>query len=304
LILRLAAALLLLQAAPSAAQPAWPEDCKLHRIASFPMTLRAGHVLVPVTVNDKTENFIVDTGGYATSITENAAAGLGLTPRRTAHHVGRDLGGNFADSVVTVSTFGLGSMQAHEFDLIVMAANNNEDGLLAPDLLRNFDVEFDFAAGTLNLFRPHPCNDRAVYWTRQYISLPVTTAQQLHVRVPVTLDGQDIRAILDTGAPMSVISMESAGHLFGLDGTNPSVTATGAMRGASGGVVATFAYPFKALTMAGVNVANPRILIGEGGNFLAGNEASLLLGMDVLRKLHLHFAYHESKLYVSAADAH
>jgi predicted aspartyl protease len=286
------------------AQTSWPQDCKLHRIASFPMTVKGGHVLVPVSVNGQEKMFVVDTGGYATSITQNAAATLNLPARRTHSHVGRDIGGKYEDSYVIASTFELGHMQAKDFDLLVMSASDTADGLLAPDLLRNFDVEFDFEAMTLNLFRPHPCQDRAVYWTDKYIALPITAAQVVHVRVPVTLEGKDMRAILDTGAPVSTMSLLSAGHFFGVSMTSPGLTPDGAMRGVSGGQVPTYAYPFKTLAMGGVAVANPRILLTDSDNFLGTNDASLLLGLDIMRHLHMYFAYHESMLYLSAADAH
>jgi hypothetical protein len=56
--------------------------------------------------------------------------------------------------------------------------------------------------------------------------------------------------------------------------------------------------------MGGVTVTNPRIRLTEGGNFLSGDSATLLLGMDVLSRLHLYIAYHEEKLYITGADAH
>jgi predicted aspartyl protease len=293
-----------LLASHARAQTAWPEDCKLHRIASFPMTVKGGHILVPVSVNGQQKMFIVDTGGYATSITQNAAAALDLPARRTHSHMGRDIGGKYEDSYVIASTFELGRMQAKDFDLLVMNANDMADGLLAPDLLRNFDVEFDFEAMTLNLFRPHSCQDRAVYWTDKYIALPITAAQVVHVRVPVTLEGKDMRAILDTGAPFSTMSLLSAGHFFDISRASPGIAPVGAIRGVSGGQLATYAYPFKTLTMGGVAVANPRILLTDSDNFLGSNDASLLLGLDIMRRLHMYFAYHESMLYISVADAH
>ena len=75
------------------------------------------------------------------------------------------------------------------------------DGTLAPDLLRNFDVEFDFASHTMNLFRPHSCDGKAAYWTGQYIAIPMEITPAGHTRVDVTLDGETRRRILvDTPA--------------------------------------------------------------------------------------------------------
>ena len=186
---------------------------------------------------------------------------------------------------------------------MVSEQSEGEDGILAPDLLRNFDVEMDFAGMTLTLFRHHPCSDWAVYWTKAFVALPVTITSDGHLRVPVTLDGQDTRAILDTGAPVSLLSFERAGHLFGLDEKSPGVQPIGSITGASGGKADVYGYAFKSLAMGGINVANPRILLTKGDNFIDSDNASVLLGMDVLSRLHLYIAYEAATLYVSDAAA-
>jgi len=56
--------------------------------------------------------------------------------------------------------------------------------------------------------------------------------------------------------------------------------------------------------MGGVTVTNPRIMLTEGRNFLSSNDATILLGMDMLPRLHLYIAYREQKLYVTDAQAH
>ncbi len=185
-----------------------------------------------------------------------------------------------------------------------MAPMAEAGGLIAPDILRSYDAEFDFGSGNFNLFRYHPCSDHAVYWAGSYAALPFTLTHDGHVRILVALDGKDIYAVIDTGAPRSVLSMQAAGHLFDLNAASPNVTGAGALRGAAGGTVQAYAYPFRALMMGGVTVTNPRIRLTEGGNFLSGDSATLLLGMDVLSRLHRYIAYHEEKLYITGADAH
>jgi predicted aspartyl protease len=285
------------------ADEAWPHDCRLSPVARFPMTEHHGHVMIPVTVNGKTLNFIVDTGGYATSIGENAADALGM--HKHGVHLNRieDVGGKDASDYVVADTFQIGHELAKDFQLVVSAPAEGEDGILAPDLLRNFDVELDFGGMTLTLFRHHPCSDWVVYWTKAFVALPITVTQDGHMRVPVTLDGKDTRAILDTGAPVSVLSFDRAEDLFGLDEKSPGVVRAGSVVGGAGGKADAYSYAFKSLAMGGVIVANPRILLTKGDNFLDTDNASVLLGMDVLSRLHLYIAYEEGTLYVSDAAA-
>lgn len=177
------------------------------------------------------------------------------------------------------------------------------DGLIAPDILRNYDAEFDFGGKELSLFKYHPCADHAVYWTGSYAVVPFGVTKDGHMRVPATLDGNNSYAIIDTGAGISVLSMQSAEHMFSISTDSPHVEAARQLTGASGSQLKAYTYPFKTLTMGGVTVTNPQIELTEGRNFLGSNFASLLLGMDVLSRLHLYIAYREQKLYIADAQA-
>jgi predicted aspartyl protease len=286
------------------AQGAWPEDCKLVRMAQLPMTFKNSHISVPASVNGKDLALAVDTGGYASSLTKAATDNLGLVRHRMNSVLIRDMGGKVADEYVRVDNFRIGNLQRGGVDLLVMESFAGFDGFVAPDILRNYDAEFDFGGAEFNLFKPHACADHAVYWTGSYAAIPFNITQDGHMRVPVTLDGRDTYAIIDTGAGISALSIQSAGRLFDLDPASPDVKKVGKLIGPSGGEAAAYAYPFKTLTMGGVTVTNPQIMLTEGRNFLSSNDATILLGMDMLPRLHLYIAYREQKLYVTDAEAH
>jgi len=56
------------------------------------------------------------------------------------------------------------------------------------------------------------------------------------------------------------------------------------------------------MTLQGVTVNNPKIVLvpRESSKF---SDMRALLGITVLRQLHLFIAYHERMIYVTAADA-
>jgi predicted aspartyl protease len=306
---------------PSAAsaQGAWPEGCKLVRMAELPITLQGGHAMIPVQVNGKEVLMVVDTGQPITSLSKAAITDLGLVTHLQNSRLMMDIGGRIADEYVRVSDFRLDHLERGGVYFGVMEYMPEAGGLLGPDVLRNYDVDLDFGQGRFSLYRHHPCADRAVYWTANYAVLPFSSIDRGRVveggankegvlnagriRVPVTLDGQETYAVIDTGAPTSVISIVEAEHLFGLTAASPDVKAAGHLSGGAGGEVIAYSYPFKTLVMGGVTVSNPQIRISESRNFLLGNYASMLLGMDVLQKLHLYIAYDEGKLYMTSADA-
>ena len=66
-------------------------------------------------------------------------------------------------------------------------------------------------------------------------------------------------------------------------------------------------YPFKLLTLQGVAVNNPDlVLVADDASKVMGGyrEPKLILGMGILRQLHVYIAYKERNIYVTTATAH
>ena len=261
------------------AQTGWAPECKLHRVASLPMTAAGTVITVPVSVNGIEKNFLVDTGGYVSSVNQRVADELKLTPHEIMFNRIRDVSGKDATQYVWADTFKLGAMEARKFDLMVSATKNPRiDGVLSPDLLRNFDVEFDFAAMTLNLFRPHACDGQAVYWTKDFVSIPMELTKTGHTRISVTVDGDPNHVRFS--------------HVF------PTLTFDG--------VTVTNArfeiYPDLIGAHDPNNISRTDTRVRRiDDNLTAGNHISI--GMDVLRRLRLFVAFSENKLYITPATA-
>jgi len=117
----------------------------------------------------------------------------------------------------------------------------------------------------------------------------------------VTLDGQDIKAIVDTGATTSVLKMSGARSLFDLSPDSPGVTKISS-NSATGG---DYKYTFKTLSLAGMNFNNPTIVfVGDANPGQEVMSRQLLLGGHQLNKLHLFISYKERMLYATSAGAH
>jgi predicted aspartyl protease len=145
-------------------------------------------------------------------------------------------------------------------------------------------------------------------------------AQELdgfHIYVPVTLDGHVIRAWIDTGATTTALRKDDAEQLFGLVPGSPDTPERGVLNGEAS--LKTYSHRFKNLAFGPVSIAGPRLAIipnAMGRNIdpqpLVADRAKterdlvmepdLILGMDVLRRLHLYFAFREEKMYVSFAS--
>lgn len=297
-----AAALVVLALQPAMAE----EKCQLIRIASLDMIPGAPHILVKAAINDQPVTMMVDTGGFATAFTESKAKELGLPVDIEPASGFVVYGGISLKRFTTFSGFTLGRMKAPRLTYPLLPDGflpPDVDGILSPDFLANFDADFDFAGGKLNLFSPDHCEGKVVYWTKQPVSkIRLTRKDPVHITIPVTLDGHEVTALVDTGGGGSaVMSLDTAEDLFDLEDNDPKLVHVPGPNG----IKTARKYPFKQLTFGDVVVDNPQIILVPDRDAQMGPHApDMILGITILRQLHLYIAYHEKYLYVSAASQH
>jgi predicted aspartyl protease len=272
--------------------------CSLGRYATLPITIDdAGGVTVPLKVEDQVQNMLIDTGGVFSMLNESTAARLKLRPEIITMGWMKMFGGRKLYHYVVAHSMEIAGARVRDRQFVLLPNDllpSGVDGILGPDILQVFDVDFDFAAGKVGLFSRDHCEGKVVYWTHDvYAKIPFDLDHGRHIKIDVQLDGKDVPAILDTGASVSVFSLETAEDLFGLDGAAVKKNRN--------------RYPFKTLTLQGVTVNNPDLVLvpDDKSKIMGGwNEPKLLLGMGILRQLHLYIAYKEHNIYVTAASAH
>jgi predicted aspartyl protease len=335
-ILAAAVAVALLGTQAQAQTPA----CSLALMASLDMTfLPDGRFAVPVSLNGTPHEFMVDTSGVYTEISDEAAQKLGLKEVETGMAM-YGVGGKMKMRAARVDSFKVGNNEAKGFHIAIAKSSTpapekepggnsggdvmTVDGLLAPDFLNLFDVELDFAAKKMNLFSQDHCPGKVTYWTRgAYAQLPFhytsgNIAMVPHINIEMTLDAQSVTTDLDTGSVNSWLRQRAASRLFGIDEKTPGVVRSPL----SSDKFPMLRKQFASLTMDGLTVQNPQVdLVADreedafrmehseksrddpiyGSGF---NLEPLTLGMNVIGKLHIYIAYKEHKIYVTAADAH
>jgi hypothetical protein len=133
------------------------------------------------------------------------------------------------------------------------------------------------------------------------------------IRTKVMLDGHLFAANIDTSLDVSTINSEAAQDYLGVPiDTRPSDAAdTRHDQPAPAGTETVTVtgwrdqHRFRTLTFGGVTVLNPLFMLRPAppGAHRAGVPQSpdITIGMNVLRRLHLYFAFGERMLYVSAA---
>lgn len=305
--------------------PAHADCAPLTMITSVDMQIgNDGLVYVPAKINDVDKAVLVDTGGFFTMISAQAVAELKLRTR----HTGLQIIGVAGDttSLAATASFTLGRLRANSMDFMVFPEGRSLNGvpngvaLLAPNLLRSYDVDFDFAGKKFNLLSQDHCEGKVVYWPADAVAVvPMEINSSGHIEFPVELDGQKLSAVLDTGASYTVLNLDVAQEEFAIHPGDADTPQTGFLEGSL--TAKTYTHRFKALSFEGIAIGNPTLrLIPDmihnrlrdphdtvsGDTHIRSSSYKtrlddIIVGMDVIHRLHVYIAYKEKKLYITPA---
>lgn len=277
------------------------------------LSLQSDQPMVPVSINGTPRLLVLDTGGLTSQLSRETVKDLNMKPYETNLRI-YDVSGQNSHSGVVADSLTLGTLTAQHLPLLISPSDiGYADGLLSNDLLLRYDVDMDFGAHKLSYFSPNHCPGKVVYWNAEVAEVPLAVRNASRLLVEIKLDGKPFNAVIDTGAARSFISMPEAHRVFDLAPGSPGVTPAGPVNGDSR--LFSYYHTFSSLTFEGVAVANPTFLLipdrvgGDatvtGSHIATGDPAiklpELVLGMDIMRHLHMYFAFKEKKLYVSAA---
>lgn len=296
----------------------------LKLITSIPLTAGPEHreLFVPVEIGGKSKMLQLDTGAYTSLISRKFADELGLVLHDSRVRV-FDMTGSYTDRQ-GVTSFKIGRLQFAGAEFMVTESFNNywRDnpevvGVLGANFLTRYDLSIDPAGDKLDLLDPDHCPDAVIYWpAAAYGKVPLDETPDTKIVVKVKLDGKPIDAILDTGAWNSTIFIKAAKVKYGITPGSVDTPVEGKLNG--GENLTTYSHQFHSLEFEGVEVSNPTIeLIPDKitehltytpiGSHIShvdkDAQPEMLIGMDILRHLHLYIAYHERALYVTPLAA-
>jgi predicted aspartyl protease len=293
---------------PVSAQAAAADTCKpLRLINSIKMTTNSdrSRFYVPATINGTPKNLLLDTGGGMTQILQSAAKELKLEDTYSKIAM-RDLYGHVSERAVRVKTLDMGTQRGEDLKIHLAAMPALPDGavgLLSTDLFLQYDIDLDFGADRLNYFSQDHCEGRVAYWPERPLAVMPVDLSGGHLNVDVTLDGQIFHAILDTGAPTTATSVSDIVGAFQLKRGSPELPL--AAGDTDNPQLKYYTHNFERLSFGDITVLHPQInLPPEAVSIPFGTDSryrSIIIGVNVLRRLHIYIAYGEKKLYITPA---
>lgn len=203
--------------------------CRTEPRATVPVRVRGGFPFVPATLGGVPVTLLLDTGAQGMLITPDAARRLGLPPDSGVST--RILGTGGAHDAPNVILRGLRlggaplpDRSAPVSDLPgVPGVEPPLAGLLGAPLLTAYDVDLDVPAGRMALHDAVGCAG-APPGIMEELPLEVTPAGE--ALMPVTVNGQTLLAVPDTGSRGTIVTDAAAARL-GLRGPVAASTARG-----------------------------------------------------------------------------
>lgn len=302
---------------------AMAEDCgPLKQLNSIDLVApNPSRALIPVSINGIPKLFLLDTGGDISQISGEVAQELQLTEREATGVRMLDLYGHASNKYVSIDKFTVGRQTGQDIDLAIQPNPNfgrgtRYVGIFAPDLMGRYDVEIDFGTYKMNYYSTDHCPGKVVYWPHQALAVLPFSFHKRHIRFNVKVDDKELTAEMDTGAPNTSMRDEAAKRLFDLAPDSPGNVPLNQQ-----GMAAAFGRVFNTLDFEGVAVKNPHVIImpdlvgskDPNNGFRTDTRTKrvddlddrpdMLIGMDILRKLHLYIAFDESRMFISEASA-
>jgi len=303
------AALAVLAMGPAAGAEA---ACKVGKIAELPVVMQRGRPLAHVQVNGRDLQFLVATAQPFSQISPTDAQALNLQVHTLPPSINRgrritsysEIDVRTADGeqrlqVTTARDFRFGGADFPNFELSVppAARAGDIDGALGQNILGVTDVEYDLGHGAVRLFKVDGCENTAMaYWATDGSASVIEELPQqgtfLHTMAYATVNGQQMRVLLDSGAAHSVLSQAAAARA-GILPTSPGVVAAGDVPDLDRGAVHTWIAPVASFQIGDEDIRATRLRVGD----FDFRGFDMRLGADFLRSHRVYVSSSQRRIY-------
>jgi len=259
-----------------------------------------GRATTMVKINGNDTRFALDTGAFYSLMPRADALSLGLKlkPAPFGFRIG-GVGGSANAQLGQVKDFGILGTTFHNVGFIVGGTDMGY-GLLGANLLDFADLEIDLVHGKLTLFKAEHCNKLSLaYWTKDgnYNVADIESADNPYDRrtfLSVTINGKQVRAVLDSGAGATLLSRRAAERV-GIDLDAPDVKAGGTSVGIGSKSLKTWTVRIDSFSVGTETIQHSQMQVIDGR--IGDGETDMLLGVDFLLAHHMFIANSQRKAY-------
>jgi tetratricopeptide (TPR) repeat protein len=256
---------------------------------------------VHAKINGTDAVFVADSGAFFSTLTTGSAARFHLTLGPAPVNI-VGVGGEARVWLAKVDTFTIINRDIPRVPFLVTGNDLGSGivGLLGQNLLHIGDVEYDLANGAIRLVNAKgDCKKASLaYWAnakgQPYSMIEIESGSQgsPHTRAVVYVNGKKMRAMFDSGAAVSVLTLAAAKRA-GVTPQTSGVVYDGESYGIGTRVAATYIAPFDSFKIGDEEVQHTKLRIGG----LDLDEEDMLIGADFFLSHRLLVASSQRRLY-------
>jgi predicted aspartyl protease len=268
--------------------------CQMENKAEMHIAAGRNQLLTEGVIDSHAVRVLIDTGSNTSMIWRPAIERLGLHaftgPRMRLY----GLGGESTVYAAVVKEFRVANFTARNQRFLVAGdLQSGMDFILAEDFLSRFSVEFDLRHWAVRTMNPTGCTIAELpYWATTYsmADLAASPHDAQAIQVDVLLNGHRVRAQIDSGSTLSILSKSVA------DGLGVHYTGTpDALVGIGRGSLQTWLADVGTFTLGDETITNTQLRVAQTGKYRttvpigsripveAPGKADMLLGLDFLR---------------------
>lgn len=288
-------------AALCAAPPGAQARCSI-TYAQLPVTMAGRMPLARARINGHDAPFLIDSGAFHSLIGPGFAAQLHLPLAPLPGYVTKGMGGEVTPSLAIVDAFELGGTTTQRAQFLVGGAEiTHAAGVIGQNFLHKEDMEYDLADGYVRFVRASGCpGAEVVYWASPMpaSSVDLTPIDEVNATATtaiVEVDGHQLKAQFDTGAPWTLISLAAARRL-GFDPDAPGVAPLGNGHGLGASTFRIWRLAPKTVRIGGEEIRDARLRVSESGV----GEVEMLIGADFFLAHHVYVSNAQRMIYFTA----
>jgi tetratricopeptide (TPR) repeat protein/predicted aspartyl protease len=270
------------------AAPALAGTCEIGTVATIPVTMTGRRAVVTAQINGRDARFILDSGAFFSTIAQANAQEYGLKLTSLNGATLHGIGGSTSLWATTVEEFRVAGQTIRRVEFGVGGSDTGYAGLLGQNFLGLADAEYDLPHGMVRLMHPKGChNANMAYWAAgkpvALVDIMPMETRNRHTIGTVTLNGVKLKAMFDTGAVTSMITLAAAKRA-GVTADSPGVTPAGFAHGLGQKRVAAWRARFEAIDIGGEAIKQPWMTIAD--QLLP--ESDMIIGIDFFLTHHIY----------------